>query len=200
MSDALNIKLFNAINQFAGQSGIVDKTATVLAEYLPLLFICWLIVLWLKKGKTDKDIVMWCIYTVIVALTLNFIITLFYFHSRPFMLGIGTALINHEPESSFPSDHTTFMASIALMLTYHKQARISGTILVFFAAIGGMSRVFCGIHFPFDIIGSFTIAFISCNIVMLLKTKLQPINNLIITVCEGATSKEDSNEQSLSNK
>jgi len=95
---------------------------------------------------------------------------------------IGVLLIKHAPETSFPSDHTTFMFSIAFILLYFKKTRIMGIILVAIATIGGTARVFAGVHYPFDIIGSILVAMISSYIIFTSKEKLQRFNNLIINL------------------
>jgi len=98
------------------------------------------------------------------------------------MMKIGTLLIPHDPETSFPSDHTTFMLSIAIMLVFNKESRRTGIIFLLLSTIGGISRIFCGLHFPVDIIGSFFVAVIACLIVKSLKYKLSYVNNYIITI------------------
>ncbi len=117
-----------------------------------------------------------------LGVALNLLITLVYFHPRPFMEGIGHALINHADETSFPSDHTTLMLSIALMLLFFKSTRIISSIFLAFGLIGGFARVFCGIHYPFDIAGSLLVAFVSAVIIWSLREKLWIVNTIIINL------------------
>jgi len=177
----ININIFNSINYFAGNNAVLDKIGLFTAEYLPLIFILVLVFLWFRNEKY-KNLVLYCIYSVILGLSLNFLITLFYFHPRPFMNKIGVLLIKHAPETSFPSDHTTLMLSVAFMLLYFKKTRIKGIILSVVALIGGTARVFAGVHYPFDIIGSILIAIISSYIIFTFKEKLQKFNHLIINL------------------
>jgi undecaprenyl-diphosphatase len=74
------------------------------------------------------------------------------------MENLGTTLLAHKPENSFPSDHTTFTLSIALMLITFKSTRILGIILSFLALWCGIARVYSGVHWPFDIVGSIVTA------------------------------------------
>jgi len=169
--DNLSIAVFNYINHFAGRSFLLDSILKIIAQYLPVMFILVLIGLWLKQGPTRpevqggmsmdtgyKDIVVYSGCAVILGLLLNFIISLFYFHPRPFMVHIGRVLILHRFDSSFPSDHTTFMLSIAFMLVYFKTTRTIGLILSLSGFVGGLSRVFCGVHWPGDILGSIAVS------------------------------------------
>jgi undecaprenyl-diphosphatase len=181
MIEQLNDNIFKAINHFAGSNVVLDKLGIIIAEYFPIFFILLLIYLWFKKDEFKK-IVLYSGYSVILGIFLNFLITLFYFHPRPFMEQTGKLLVNHIPETSFPSDHTTFMLSIAFMLLYFKRTRKVGVILFLLGLIGGISRVFCGLHYPFDIIGSVVVAAVSSCIIFLFKNELQKLNKLILSL------------------
>ena len=178
----INKRIFLAINMYAGKNMIADHIAMLIAQYLPLMFILWLLVLWFKNKDTYKDIVLFAGYAGAVGLLFNFIITLFYFHPRPFMMKIGTVLFHYGTDSSFPSDHTTLMLSIALILVYFDDTRKSGVILFFLGLIGGTARVFCGLHFPFDIAGSFIVSLTASFFVFLIRNKLQLINRIILNL------------------
>ena len=78
------------------------------------------------------------------------------------MIPVGTTLFPYAAETSFPSDHTTFMLSIALMMSYFKETRKIGIILAVLGLIGGLSRVFCRSTFPirhYRIVRSFNYSF-----------------------------------------
>jgi len=176
----ININIFNSINHFAGSNAVLDKIGIFTAEYLPLFFILVLGFLWFRN-KEYKNLVLYCVYSAILGLSLNFLITLFYFHPRPFMDKIGVLLIKHAPETSFPSDHATFMFSVAFMLLYFKKTRITGIILSAVALIGGTARVFVGVHYPFDIIGSLFVATLVSLIIFYSKSRLTRINDIILS-------------------
>jgi len=179
MIKQINVMIFNSINYFAGNNIFVDKLGILIAKYLPIIFVLFLVYLWFNKSK-NKEFALYAGYSAIIGLLLNYLITLFYFHPRPFMDKVGTLLINHVPETSFPSDHTTFMLSIAFILLYFKESRKAGITLSILGILGGISRIFCGLHYPFDIIGSIVVAMISSYIVFISKERLQKFNNLII--------------------
>jgi len=175
----LNRKLFIEINSFAGKSIFLDKTGIFLAQYLPFFFLLFLLYLWFCG---NKNLVLYSGYSVMFGLSLNLCITSFYFHPRPFMDKLGILLVNHAPETSFPSDHTTFMLSIAFMLLYFKETKTMGIILSILGILGGLSRIFCGLHYPFDIIGSIFVAIISSYVIFMLRKKLQKCNSQIINL------------------
>lgn len=169
--------MFEYINHFAGTNYVLDHIAIITAKYLAFFFVLCLVYLWFKSKY--QNAVLYSFYAAVLGLSLNLIISALYYHPRPFMLHLGKLLIPHSPETSFPSDHTTFMLSIAFMLIYFRKTRISGLILLVLGLLGGLARVFTGLHFPFDIIGSAVVAIFSSLIIYSLKTRLEPLNNFI---------------------
>ena len=182
MIDQINIKIFTDINRFAGESTLLDNIAIDIAEYSPYVFIAVLFYLWFSSRTDGKYSALVAGYSAIAGVLINRFITLFYFHPRPFMLEIGTQLVYHIPESSFPSDHTTFMLSIAAMLLYFRSSVVIGCLLFFFGLISGSSRVFCGVHFPADIIGSVLVSLIATSTVWGFRKRLRVLNDFIVKV------------------
>jgi undecaprenyl-diphosphatase len=182
MLERINVSIFSAINKYAGKCPLVDNIAIAIAEYLPLVFIAVLIGLWFSSKVDGKHAVLYAGYSVVLGALINFFITMLYFHPRPFMENIGITLINHAPNSSFPSDHTTFLLSIATMLLFFKSTKIIGCFLLFFGLSGGVSRVFCGIHFPLDIFGSLLVSFLTSTMIWAFRENLTAINEYTVNV------------------
>ncbi len=182
MLGRINISIFSAINKYAEKNPLVDNIAIAIAEYLPFVFIAVLICLWLSSKVDGKHTALYAGYSAVFGVLINLFITLIYFHPRPFMENIGTVLINHAPDSSFPSDHTTFLLSIATMLLFFKSTRIIGCSMLFFGLLGGTSRVFCGIHFPLDTFGSLLVSFLTSTMIWAFREKLKAINEYTVNV------------------
>lgn len=179
MIEQLNLALFHLINQYAGLNPVIDTLAIFAAEYMPIVVILALAILWIAKGNNTRDVILYGVYAAIIGLVINYIIGLVYFHPRPFMIGLGTQLFQYPAETSFPSDHTTFMVSIALIFLYFKETRVYGIILLILGLIGGFARVFSGVHFPLDILGSIMVSIISTLIIFQFKDRFNPLNMLI---------------------
>jgi len=179
MIEQLNLALFHLINQYAGLNPVIDTLAIFAAEYMPVVVILALAILWIAKGNNTRDVILYGVYAAIIGLVINYIIGLVYFHPRPFMIGLGTQLFQYPAETSFPSDHTTFMVSIALIFLYFKETRVYGIILLILGLIGGFARVFSGVHFPLDILGSIMVSIISTLIIFQFKDRFNPLNMLI---------------------
>ena len=147
----MNQHLFLTVNALACHDARLDLLGIVLAEYTPYLFILAEVHLYFFGHR--KVAAVSAFYAVIVGLGLNQIIGTIYHHHRPFVDHLGQALVAHAPDSSFPSNHTTFMAAIALRLLMHAQSRRWGGWLLGLTILGGVARVFVGVHYPFDIMG-----------------------------------------------
>ena len=163
----MNHTLFALINAHAGKNGIVDAIAVATAEYLPLLFAACLGYLWFRKRELREEVLLIGI-TALLALAMNFAITLVYFHPRPFMEHEVNQLIRHAPETSFPSDHATLMLTLAFMLASCRRLGNLGVPFIVLALAGGFARVFCGVHYPFDIAGSLVVALMATGLSRLL--------------------------------
>lgn len=179
MIEQLNMALFHMINQYAGLNPFVDTIAILAAKYMPIIFVIALIYLWIRKGTAAKNIVLYSVYAAISGLIINYIIGIFYFHPRPFMIPVGTTLFPYLAETSFPSDHTTFMLSIAFMMICFKETRKIGIFLAILGLIGGFSRVFAGVHFPLDIIGSVGVSILVSLVIYYSRNHLTLLNRTI---------------------
>ncbi|GAB6045812.1 undecaprenyl-diphosphate phosphatase BcrC [Caminibacter profundus] len=172
----MNEKLFLLINSFAGKNHLVDLFFISAAEFLPYLFILVEVYFYFFAKKKNEAI--FAFYSAVFGLLINQIISLVYFHNRPFMDGIGTLLINHAPENSFPSDHTTFLFAIAFSLFFSK-IKFS-YILFVLALLGGVARVYTGVHYPFDILGGIITGFLGALITYIFRDKLFILNDIIL--------------------
>ena len=159
--EEINLFIFRAINSLAGASGLLDALAVFFAKYLVAFFLFLPFCFWFWRKKRYRELALLSLSSGALGIVVSFLLRFFYFHPRPFMLGIGKAIISHSATSSFPSGHTTLMLSIAFSLLYFKKSRLAGIILSPFGVLGGLARVFCGVHFPLDILGSIVVAALS---------------------------------------
>ena len=174
----MNENLFLLINQFAGKNHVLDLIGIFLAKDMPYVFILVEIYLYFIIDKKNESL--FAFYSVILALMISFSISLIYFHNRPFMDNIGTLLIHHKAETSFPSDHTTFLFSIACSFMLFR-IRFWGLFL-FLALLGGLARIYVGVHYPYDILGGIVVGFVGAFIIFKCKTKLQHLNEIIFSI------------------
>ena len=173
-----NQSIFLLINSYAGQNSFLDMLAILLGEYMPFLFIAVEVYLYYILKK--KDEALYAFYSVLLGLCINQVIGIFYFHNRPFMDGIGKVISYHLEDNSFPSDHTTFMLSIAFSLFFSKNDKKLGLVLIVIGIIGASFRVFIGVHYPLDIIGGIVVGVVSAILIYKVQHKVLPLNRYII--------------------
>jgi len=174
----MNEKLFLIINSVAGQNHFLDLLAIGLAKGMPYFFILLEVYLYFVAKKKKEAV--FAFYSVIISLGISFLISLVYIHNRPFMDNLGTILIHHKPDTSFPSDHTTFLFAIAWSFVFFR-IRFWSLFLVL-AFIGGITRVYVGVHYPFDILGGMVVGLIGAGIIYIFRRKLEKLNEFIFMI------------------
>lgn len=85
-------------------------------------------------------------------------------HPRPFMLGLSPAYIAHAARGSMPSVHASTLFTLAFCLLWSAPLRAGGWVALLVAAAVGWARVYCGVHFPLDIVAG---AALSLNVAVM---------------------------------
>jgi undecaprenyl-diphosphatase len=172
--EALNRELFLEINRLAGNP-LFDVLNEFIAQWAPYCFAAALLVFFVRGRKIPA---LHALYASLFGLLVNWAIGLVYFHPRPFMVGLGRTLLPHVPETSFPSDHATLVFSIAFSFLLSAEYR-AGSVLIPAAVLNSFSRVYTGVHFPFDIAGSLLVGLSAATMVRSLAMPLSPLDQAI---------------------
>ena len=109
----------------------------------------------------ERQTIIFCALCEVLALFINYLLGFMFPHPQPFMLGLSPNYLDHAAENSFPSDHATFMWTLAFGLLLHMRLWPFGWAAVLLAALTNWARIFLGVHFPFDILGSMAVAAIT---------------------------------------
>lgn len=168
MFETWNRLAFEAINAPAAPNLYLLFVARFLASWLIYLAAAGLVFGWIRGGIALRQRLFFAGITAIVALGVNFTIAGLWYHPRPFEVGIGHQFVAHLPEASFPSDHATVLFALALALLLGG-ARRALWALALSAALGvAWSRVYLGVHWPLDMVGSFGVAAIVAALLRLM--------------------------------
>jgi undecaprenyl-diphosphatase len=189
--EEFNVSTFLFINQYAGKSNFLDTALIGVAEVMPYFFMLIMLYLWLDVNIERKKSSFNSGLSVLLGMLTSYVISLFYYHPRPFVDNLGTQLIEHAPDSSFPSDHTTFIFSISIMLLFNKTTRVIGIALCVCSLISGLSRVFGGVHFPLDILGAILVSIFSSLVVFNLQHKTSFILQYLVEKMPNKPIKQD---------
>lgn len=181
---SLDFKLFEKINQFAGQSNLLDQLVLLFSTYGPIMFGLVFVWLWFSKSGNkyeNRQIVLLAITITVIVLGANKIIEMIYFRPRPFVTHAVHLLSDKSDlDPSFPSNHSA--GSFALAFALFWKRRKIGTVLLVFAVCMALSRIFVGVHYPLDVLAGAVIAFLVTYIVMSKSRYLEPLYNKIIHI------------------
>jgi len=159
----MNLTLFRLINNLANKNTLIDNFMIAVSKYgiylYALLVGLYLIIGYVSKNKKAKKLV----NPIIVLLTINFILTFIIgivcYEQRPYIHYTVNLLYAHKNSASFPSAHSVGVMTIALGV--NNKTKKLGKLLIYLALIVGISRVYVGQHYPFDVLGGFLLATIS---------------------------------------
>ncbi len=180
----LNLEMFKVINGYGKNYETLSILAIAIAKYLVFIIPIYLIWLFAKSSKYYKKQSLLAFYSALLGLSINYLISLIYYHPRPFMMHIGRLLIEHSPDSSFPSDHVTLFLSLGFYLLSEHKLRLHGLIITAIGFMVGLARIYCGVHWPLDIVGSFAVALLSSFLIIQLKGILNLLNEKIVLIYE----------------
>lgn len=155
--ETLNLSLFHMINGAQDASQFIIRLAIFFADDLLYILLFILTFLWFYGDQDLKNRVIKSVFLTCVSLLVGYVISLFYHHARPFVMGVGTTFIEHAPTASFPSNHMLIFSTIALSYLF-AQRKIIGIILLFLSFVVAWSRIYLGVHFPLDMLGAFIVA------------------------------------------
>ncbi|WP_017196340.1 undecaprenyl-diphosphatase [Bartonella birtlesii] len=135
------------------------------AKFLIYVIPLHLCALWFCGEIIERRVALSICVSICMALFIGYLISLIYFHPRPFVMGLTIPLIKHRPTASFPSNHALTIASYVANLYFYRYKVASQFAAVLLCLIC-WARVFVGIHYPFDVlVGTFLGGFIGYAVI-----------------------------------
>ncbi|MGE6363420.1 undecaprenyl-diphosphatase [Bacillus paramycoides] len=178
----MNYTVFQWINNFAGSSKLLDTLMIAITNSVPYVAILFMLILWFNNGKKENAIrkqytVLYTTLSVSIALLVNVLIHAVYYHPRPFITHHVNQLVPHAADSSFVSDHSVLVFSIAFAFILRGEKL--KYIALIWAILVGVSRMYVGVHYPLDILGAAFLTFITSGLVMQSTRIFEPLANFI---------------------
>jgi undecaprenyl-diphosphatase len=152
--NAFDQHLFLLLNASTHAAPWQIALAFTFAEYLIFALPAMLIALWVRGTAQNRDDLVRATGTVWLALILGQVVSHLWPHARPFMQHIGTNLLPHSPDASFPSDHMLVFWGLGLGFLTSRRFSWLALPLITVGLLVGWSRIFLGVHFPLDIAGA----------------------------------------------
>ncbi|MGF7156727.1 undecaprenyl-diphosphatase [Bartonella heixiaziensis] len=135
------------------------------AKFLIYIIPLHLFILWFCCEVKERRVVLSICVSIFTALFIGYLISLFYFHPRPFVVGLTTPLIKHRPTASFPSNHALTIASYMASLYFYRY-KVAFRFAAIFLCLICWGRIFVGVHYPFDILAGIILgSFISWGVI-----------------------------------
>ena len=165
--NSLNQYIFLLLNADAQASAFSIWLGRTLAEWP--VFIALLLVALAWYRQTDRKLLAQrAVVATPLAMGMALAIRCTYYNPRPFVLGLGRMLIEHDATTSFPSFHATFLFSLALPLFAQKGVRGTALAVLLLGVAIAWARIFVGVHYPLDMAGALVVsavaAVIACSV------------------------------------
>ena len=162
--ESFNRSLFLVMNGPEGTPAWLVSAAVVLGNFLIYLVPVLLAWMWLTGGVRQRNLALKTFAVVMLAVGVNQLIALVWQHPRPAILGLGHTWIEHQPDSSFPSDHVTVLFGVGLTLLFGGATALAGFMLACTIVVA-WARVFLGVHFPLDMLGAVCVSGVTLALV-----------------------------------
>jgi membrane-associated phospholipid phosphatase len=157
----MDSSLYRSINRFQVDTPWLHGVLAAFAGYGIVYFgLAVLIGWWFARSSNDlrsMALVIWTVPASLIALELAQIIGGAINRARPYaVMPASHVLIAHTTDFSFPSDHATAAGAIAIGLVFaavSRRAHLLAWITVAAAVLISFSRLYCGVHYPGDVVG-----------------------------------------------
>ncbi|MCC7069306.1 MAG: undecaprenyl-diphosphatase [Burkholderiales bacterium] len=153
----LDTTLFLWLNAPAHPAAATLGVAVFLAKYLVVSLPLGWIIGWFRGSTHTRRTLLFVAVAAAGAIAMSGLIGHIAPQPRPFVLGLGHRLIEHEADASFPSDHLTLWWTVAVALWARGATRI-GLTLGLLGLTMAWARIYVGVHFPIDMVGAMGVA------------------------------------------
>lgn len=155
-----NLAIFAALNAPSEPSMLMVGFAKAVAQSPMLVAPALVVALWIWGKPEARAGLLATAAAVFVGQGANLVMGLAFFDPRPFMVPIGHTLLAHAADNGFPSDHATLVWTLGMSLLFTGAARRWGGVVMAYGVVVAWTRIWLGVHFPVDMLGSAVVAFI----------------------------------------
>jgi len=159
--ESWNVALFEWLRAAPDAPHLCVQLGKLMSE-LPIYLAAVLLLIYLVRHRVGQTGIAFAIALLSSRLAES-LIKAFAYHSRPFAAGFGPALLEHAANNSMPSSHATFVWTAATVMALYRQWKMAG-VLAGLGILVAWARIYVGIHWPFDMVGSAVVA-ASCALI-----------------------------------
>ena len=171
----LNNEIFYLINNNLSNPifDFIMPQITNFGGFGTLLALCILSILIFKYYNKERylKISKLCLYALLLSGVIALCLKLSIVEERPFkMLSHVHQLVLPSEPNSFPSGHCSSTFSVVTVLVNQFwQNKMLVAILIIFALVIGFSRIYCGVHYPIDVVVGAIVGILSGALILKLK-------------------------------
>lgn len=185
----MDYQLFQLINRHAGHTPVLDAAMRLLVSDYLLPTAIGLIAagLWFAgrtpaERRPNQRAMLQAGVALLLANALVKLANVAYFRPRPFATHEVNLLFYHPSDSSLPSNPAAagFALAVAVWLTHRKAG---GTMLAL-ATLWSVARVYCGVHYPLDIVAGAAVGAFAAYLIVRQTPVLDRVYDRLIGLAE----------------
>lgn len=169
-----NLQLFELINAAPGLGRVPLALAIGLATWVIYLVPLTMTIAWVRGDDAARRELLQLLLAVAIALCVSRAVSSLWPHPRPFALHYGMQYLAHADNPGLPSHHVTVFWSLALAALGTRRFSMWALPLLAVGLLVGWSRVFLGIHFPFDVLAALPVGLAGAAIGLALRKPALP--------------------------
>ena len=181
-SNQIDILIFYLIN-IRAQNHVFDIIMPLISSIG--YFSIWILVcvlLFVFGGKKGRNVALVCIVALVFGYFLTEILKYIVVRPRPYAVLDGVRVLSDSSGSSWPSGHTvaSFIGAIVIGRSYTfnfkgKRCKLIYPLLIF-ASLVGFSRIYNGVHYPFDVISGALIGIFCALLILMIEKDIIKFN------------------------
>jgi undecaprenyl-diphosphatase len=177
-----NLHLFELINAPPGLGPLPLGLAVLLARWVIYLIPLVIAFAWVRGDRSARHDLLLIVLAAVLALGFAQIVAHAWPQPRPFALHLGVQYLAHANDAGLPSDHVTVFWSVALAALASQKFALWSLPTLALGLVVGWSRVYLGVHFPFDIAAALPVALAGTAAALVLRAPMRPVFERVLAL------------------
>ncbi|MDZ5471114.1 undecaprenyl-diphosphatase (plasmid) [Bacillus sp. 31A1R] len=174
----LNIHLFRKINDLGKEYTYLNPSFVIITEYMVIFLALSVVYFWFTRTENNRMMIISASFAFILAEIIGKTAGKFHSNLQPFAeLSSVNQLIDKAINNSFPSDHTILFFSFCVSFMLFKKK--ASFLWILLAMLVGLSRIWVGVHYPFDVLVGALVGSISAVLSYILIQRVKLFNKLL---------------------